>query len=479
MLPPLFEQPTRPPRLGEQLAKAIILAAILATVAIVHWFRDPVENSLVLPPATWRGLSWSVPALFGALMYVVFAWRIVLWRRYRPMTPPPDAMLPSISVVMPVYNEGELVQASMAAVAANRYPAGRIELIVIDDGSTDGSWYHILSGARRIGRRIRVVTLRQPRNLGKRRALELGFSHARGDVFVTVDSDSILHSDALRSGVAPLVADERIGCVAGCVRVLNPRQSLYTRFLKGTFSLSFKFVRAYQNEFRGVFCSPGALSFYRAEVVRRVCSEWVQQRFCGRPCTTGEDRAMTNLFLREGWLTAYQGSAVVWSKMPHTYAGVCRMFLRWARSNIRETIFLFRFLFGRFRTEHVMAFRLNILLSVLALVLPPLFVVNSLSVLMVGDPYLFHRLGLILAYGATVSMIYFANERDTDWVWLIVYEFFWAVGFWWIVPYAMLTAGNNGWLTRRPACRKARRPGHEVRRRVGFATNPIAMHPLP
>jgi hyaluronan synthase len=268
-----------------------------------------------------------------------------------------------------------------------------------------------------------------------------------------MDSDSVLESDALRNAVSPLVREPAIGCVAGCVRVLNPRESLMTRFLKCTFSLSFRFVRAYQNEFRGVFCTPGAMSVYRADVVRRVADAWVNQRFLGLPCVTGEDRAMTNFFLREGWLTAYQGNAVVRCKMPHTYSGLTKMFLRWARSNIRETLFLFGFLFKRFRTRHLRSFQLNMLLAAMSLVLPVLLIVNGTLLLATGDGSLVRHVGMVLFWATTVSVIYYINERDSDWVWFFVYWFFWAACLSWIMPYAALTLRNTGWLTRQSSDR--------------------------
>jgi len=389
-------------------------------------------------------------AAFALMMSAALVWRVALWMRYRPMPAPAERDLPAVSVIMPVFNEGPLVAEAIRAVAQSRYPADRLEIIVIDDGSADDSWYHVLRAARDAGDRLRVVTLRHAVNRGKRHALYLGFSRARGDVLVTIDSDSILDPEALRSGVAPLVGDSRIGCVAGRVRVLNARQSVWTRILKCTFSLSFKFVRAYQNEFRGVFCTPGAISFYRADVVRRVAGEWVDQRFLGLPCATGEDRAMTNLFLRDGWLTAYQQDAVVHSNMPTTYAGTCRMFLRWARSNVRETIILLGFVFSRFRGEYLWSFRANMALVVFSMILTPVLVAAGAAAAAQGGLALPHVSSLFCVFALPMTMIYAANEKDADWVWILLYQVIWVWAFAWIMPYAALTLRNNGWLTRGP-----------------------------
>ncbi|MBN2561278.1 MAG: glycosyltransferase family 2 protein [Phycisphaerae bacterium] len=435
--------------------KVIIVGAAAALLGVVLTSGTFWDRHTLFPQSALGRVFWIVMLAYGAMMYAALVWRISLWRRYRPMPPVEDVRLPSVSVIIPAFNEGSLVRQAILSVAGSRYPADRMEIIAVDDGSADDTWLHILAAAGQVQDRVRIVTLRQPANMGKRRALYRGFDRGRGDVFVTVDSDSVLAPDALRNAVTPLVRDPAVGCVAGCVQVLNPRQSLMTRFLKCTFSLSFKFVRAYQNEFRGVFCTPGALSVYRADVVRKVADEWLGQRFLGRPCVTGEDRAMTNLFLREGWLTAYQGNAVVRCKMPHTYGGLTRMFLRWARSNIRETMVLFGFMFSRFRTRYLHAFRLNMMLAALSLVVPALLIVNSTALLATNQGYLLRHLGVVILYAMTVSVIYYENERDSDWVWLFVYGFFWVACLSWIIPYAALTLRDTGWLTRQSARRAA------------------------
>ncbi len=432
---------------------AVVAAAVVVMVTIMAKGLLWTGKGIHFETAA-ECLFWILAFAYGGLMYGALAWRLILWRRYRPMAPVEDGRLPSVSVIIPAYNEGSLVRQAIVSTAAGDYPLDRLEIIAIDDGSTDDTWLHILAAARQVKPHVRITTLRHPTNMGKRRALHLGFTRADGDVFVTVDSDSILEPGALRNAVTPLVRDPAVGCVAGCVEVLNPRQSLMTRFLKCTFSLSFKFVRAYQNEFRGVFCTPGALSVYRADVVRRVADQWLNQRFLGRPCVAGEDRAMTNLFLRQGWLTAYQGNAVVHCQMPHTYLGTTRMFLRWARSNIRETIFLFGFLFTHFRTRHLASFRVNMLLVAISLVLPVALIFNSLAVLTAADSHLLRHLGVVLIYAMTVSVIYYMNERDSDWVWFLLYWFFWVACLSWIMPYAALTLRNTGWLTRRSPRRR-------------------------
>lgn len=435
------------PTAERRIKIGVLLGAILCFTVAIASGKFHLDYRL-LPDSKLASVFWWTALVYGSICYCAMVWRIVLWRRYKPMEGIADADLPYISVIIPAYNEGPLVRQSILSTAANNYPPEKMEIIAIDDGSTDDTWQHILSAAEEVDPRIRVSTYKQPKNMGKREGLYLGFKKGRGEVFVTTDSDSILHPDALRNGVIPIVRNRTIANVAGCVEVLNTRQSVITRFLKCSFNLSFKFVRAYQSEFLGVFCTPGALSFFRADVVRNVMDEWVTQKFLGQPCTIGEDRALTNLILREGWMTSYQGNSTVYSEMPATYEGLCKMLLRWGRSNVRETIVMLPWMFKNFRNQYLRTFQFNMTLTIISLFLPPFMIFNSWLMLLTNSGYAMHQLGIVMIYAATSAIIYYYNEKDSEWIWLFVYEFFWTICLSWIIPWSVLTMKNTSWMTR-------------------------------
>lgn len=436
--PPIWE---RPAKIATVLFTIVALAYSLRSGALWNSYYALATTS-AQSAFFWFAFVWSL------VCYAALVWRLFLWRRYKPMESVSDAELPTVSVIIPAFNEGALVRQSIRSVAANVYPSEKLQIIVIDDGSGDDTWSHIQAAVAALGPGLDVVTLRHTRNMGKRRALYNGFKHARGEAIVTVDSDTIVDPRAIRNAVSPLVRDPKIGAVAGCVEVLNPYESVFTRFLKTTFTLSFKFVRAYQSEYRGVFCTPGAISIYRASVVRKVAEEWLNQTFLGQPCTIGEDRAMTNLILRDGHLTCYQENARVWSKMPTTYSGMTKMLLRWARSNIRETIALQRFLFTPFRKDYLWTFRLNMLLVLATLIVPYLLVGNSWYLTLTNLGFAMRHAGMVALYGLTMALVYVRCQKDSDWVWLLLYEFFWVTCLAWIMPYALFTLKKTGWLTR-------------------------------
>ena len=164
-----------------------------------------------------------------------------------------------------------------------------------------------------------------------------GSAKGRGEVFVTVDSDSLIEPDALRHLVAPLQADAQMGAVAGNVKVLNRHRSLMGK-MQGVRFVNLDYLRAAQSRYGTVICTPGSLSAYRRAALLPVLPAWLQQTFLGAPCPHSEDRALTNFILRRGYYTGYQRTAVVHTMVPETYRGVCKMYLRWERGNVRESV---------------------------------------------------------------------------------------------------------------------------------------------
>jgi len=264
--------------------------------------------------------------------------------RYRPCPPRGDGHLPFCTVVIPAYNEGPGVLLTLRSILRSDYPADRFQIVAIDDGSDDDTWSWLARAADESPGRIEA--LRLPVSRGKRRALWEGFHRSRGEILVTVDSDSILDPRALRRRVARFVTDPRTGAVAGNVRVWNCSRGILPRMLDVGSPYGFEFMPAGQGAVRTVLCAPGALSAHRRSVVLRCLSQWQSQTFRGTGVHIGEDRSPTNLILRDGYHVHFQQDAVVHTRVPASYGRLCGMLLRWAPSNLVETIAMTRFLSG-------------------------------------------------------------------------------------------------------------------------------------
>lgn len=381
-------------------------------------------------------------ANIGFLIYVFF-----LYLRYKVTNSVSDEALPKCTVIVPAYNEGKLVYETLISLVKSDYPANKLQIISIDDGSKDDTWDWMQKAKSELGDRISIY--QQPENKGKRQALYRGFNLATGDVFITVDSDSVVKEDTLRNMASPFVINSECGAVAGNVRVLNKKKALIPRMLNVSFAFSFEFVRAAQSALGSVFCTPGALSAYRKEAVMNCLPHWINQTFMGQPSTIGEDRAMTNMILKQGYKVLFQRNAFVYTNIPEHYKNLHKMFTRWERSNVRETIAMSKFAFGNFREGPKSGTRLLLLYHWSRLLLAiPMALLMILMVVMYPLLFLNSILIGILAFSSVQALFYAKKHNISDSFWAYPYSLFYAFTLFWITPYAILTAKRSGWLTR-------------------------------
>lgn len=206
--------------------------------------------------------------------------------------------MPTCTVIVPAYNEGKLVWQTLLSIANSDFPHHKLQILAIDDGSKDDTWYWMTKAKKELGERLFIY--QQPQNKGKRHALYRGFNLGTGEIFVTIDSDSIIKTDTLRNLVSPFIVDENCGAVAGNVKVLNHKKGILPKMLNVSFVMSFEFVRSVESALGSVLCTPGALAAYRSSAVFQCLPEWIEQKFMGQASDIGEDRAMTNMILKQG-----------------------------------------------------------------------------------------------------------------------------------------------------------------------------------
>ncbi len=386
----------------------------------------------------YSGLFWLG---LGFLLIVV---RTIFWMRYRPAHAATRESAPDITVIIPAYNEGAMVLQSIESAAKADYPHDRLQILVIDDGSKDDTWSYISQAAQRYPGL--VTALRHERNRGKREALALGFSRARGEILVTIDSDSVIERGALLALAGPF-RDPRIGAVAGRVEVYNRSHGIIPRMLHVRYMLSFDMLRATESVYRNVYCCPGALTGLRAAAVRQVLERWKNQEFLGSRCTFGEDRAMTNYLLDSGYDTVYQRTAVVHTLVPISYVKLCKMLLRWDRSYVREELRFSRIVWKRPWPTRVMAlfdravtnFRYPASYSSFGL----------LPLLVMQDPTITVPIMATMGAMSLFSVLYFLrSERSMNFLYGVLYTYYSSIALFWIFPYAVATVRSRKWMTR-------------------------------
>ena len=387
----------------------------------------------------------AVGASFTFLVLFFQVLRTWLWWRYKPYSMPAGP-LPTVTTIVPAYNEGAMVEKALYSAVASDYPEDRLEIICVDDGSRDNTWTYIDRAQRRFPHLIKAV--RFPKNRGKKEALYAGFSQGRGDYFITIDSDSVIVADTIKQAVAPMVHDPKVGAVAGNVKVYNRFRSILARMLAVRFVLAFDFLRASQSMYGFVTCTPGALSAYRKSAILPVLEEWRQQTFMGAPATIGEDRALTNFVVRGGFYSVYQRTALVHTVVPETYKGLCRMYLRWDRSNFRESWVQLTFLFKKYRHQDRLLPILDFAITQLEFPLTYLFL-GLLLLSFITYPLLLVKFIAGLGVITLFYMYYYIHqERDGEFIYGILYSYFAFFALNWVQPYALITLRNDRWLTR-------------------------------
>jgi len=402
--------------------------------AIFYYAGTAQWSNFILHPSLIWGLTGSIFLIF----------RTFLWFKYKPSPSAGIDEAPHITVVIPAYNEGAMVGKTVDSVATSFYPHEKMEIIVIDDGSSDDTWRRILKSA--LCYPNLVIPVRFPKNRGKRAALEEGFRRAKGEIVVSIDSDSIIDRNSLLAIVGPF-RNPKVGAVAGKVIVYNRHEGIIPRMLHVKYTLSFDFLRAAQSTYGTVYCCPGALSAYRLSVVREVLDSWMNQTFLNVSCTYGEDRSMTNFILSRGFDTVYQRTAVVHTVAPETYMKLSKMYLRWDRSYIKEEFRLFRILWRRPFLSRLITF---IDVCIRNLRYPVSYAVLVLLItISLNKPESILRLFSAIGLMSFLNILYYLrSEKSWDFVYGIVYSYFALFTLFWIFPYALLTLRSRSWMTR-------------------------------
>ncbi len=232
--------------------------------------------------------------------------------RTPPLAFPEDG--PIVSVLIPCFNEEKVIAASVARILASRWP--QLEVIVLDDGSKDATAQIVRDAYSNEPR----VTLLSFENGGKARALNRGLEHARGDIVVALDADTLFPSDTIAK-LARWFADPKVGAVAGNAIVGN-RVNIVTRWQ------ALEYVTA-QNLERRALAALGAVT-----VVPGAVGAWRKQALLDLggypPDTLAEDQDLTLAVQRAGWRVEFDPEARAYTEAPDTVAGLLKQRFRWS-----------------------------------------------------------------------------------------------------------------------------------------------------
>lgn len=234
---------------------------------------------------------------------------------------------PGVTVLIAAFNEAEAIAETIASAAHEDYP-GPLEILVLNDGSTDGTVAAAEQARRNLacGPHVSVQIVDYPVNRGKAAVLNAGLREARHELIVTIDGDTRLKPDALTYIVERLLSDpENTVAVAGAVLVRNSRTNLMTGAQEWDYFHGIAAVKRMQSMYHGTLVAQGAFSVYQKAALLEVG---------GWPECVGEDIVLTWALLKKGHRIGYAEDAIVFTNAPTTFKQFALQRKRWSRGLI-------------------------------------------------------------------------------------------------------------------------------------------------
>ena len=373
----------------------------------------------------------------------------------------PLSPCPRVTLLVAVMNERGVIEECVRSMAASDYPD--LEVVVVDDASTDGTAARLSELAEELG--FRCVLLEE--NVGKKRALVAGAAFATGEVIAFTDSDCALAPDAVRRCVAALVAHPSLGAVSGHARALNADATLLTRIQDTWYEGSFRIVKAAESTLGSVTCVSGPLAVFRRDAIWNYLPAWAADRFLGGEFRFATDRQLTGYVLGQRWKgprlkqrhpdplftgedhperewrVGYVQSACVLTVVPETMSAFLRQQVRWKKSFVRNLAFTGSFMWRRgigpssLYYGHALWVVAAPLMAVRHLVWAPAHGLWLLSLLYLGG---------VTIKGVAWGVAYLVDNRgSTRWRYRPLMSIISSVVLSWLLPYALLTIRRGVW----------------------------------
>lgn len=353
---------------------------------------------------------------------------------------------PTVSVLLPCYNEGQTVYETIESISKSDYPNDRLEVIAQDDCSVDDSHQWMLR-AQRDFTNIKIRVGRNSVNSGKARTVCNALQHSNAEVVISIDSDCIFHADCVQELVA-CFAEPKMGAVGGRVGVRNVNNSTATMVQTFYYYIAFQLIKLPESLTRSVGCISGCMFAIRRELLLKLEHRIRNRNWFGIQVNDGEDRFLTHQVLLEGYGTYINNDAQCWTNVPVTLSQLIKQQIRWRRSGTRDFFLTLKSL-----PNHVWKLHPN---TVYTLVVPPLASLLSVGTVFMAPftdagfwlaPFM---LLLYAAGGAIFDLVIRRNnpeQRVSNPLRLATYAV-WRLGSILITVFALCTFDSSDWGTR-------------------------------
>ncbi len=374
-----------------------------------------------------------VLALRMILSVAKYSWTILLRiAHFKSVRVKQDFTLePTVSILLPCYNEGQDVYESIKTILECDYPLDKFQVIATDDCSKDDSFSWIQKAAEDFPGR--VVARQNAHNMGKSRTL-IGASHvSQSDIIIVIDSDCIFAKNTIRQLVS-CFTNPKMGIVGGKVGVRNPNSNTLTQVQTFVYFLAFDLWKTMENWTRSVTCVGGYLLAIRRNLFEQIEPKILARNWFGVEVVEGEDRYITHHALLLGYDTYVNVEAKCWTKAPERYPQFFKQQYRWRKSGVRDLFMSYKLLWKHVGTVNPNGIYyytispLTLITFTLALFIAPFF--NPLFFL---NPI---TLVITLASGAILHWIIGRSCPDQKVSNPMAFALF---GFWWVINSFYLT----------------------------------------
>jgi N-acetylglucosaminyltransferase len=241
---------------------------------------------------------------------------------------------PTVTVVIPLFNEGKSIYQTIASLAASHYPKKKLDVTIVDDCSTDDSFEWAQKAAEDFPN---VRVMKNPYNMGKRMGINRAVRESRSEIIISVDSDVIVYPTAIRE-LVKMFASPDIAAVGGRVHVSNPNDNWLTKLQTIKYYFGQEHLKNLERGLRSVLCLSGCLTAYRRHVLLELEPLLENRNILGVPIKYGEDRYLTHKIVDRGYRTVMTMDAMCFTKAPTKLRAYWNQQLRWKRSNIVDFI---------------------------------------------------------------------------------------------------------------------------------------------
>lgn len=249
---------------------------------------------------------------------------------------------PFVSILIPAHNEEIVIESTLNAILELNYPRDRVEVIVVNDSSTDRTG-QILDQYAEKYRRIKPFHIPEGKGgLGKSHALNLALKRAKGEVICVFDADNSPEPNSLHYLIAELMSNDKLAAVCGKVRTQNRKKNLLTHFINLEFIAHQWIVQAGRWLLHHVATIPGTNFVIWKQVLDKM-GGWDEEALT-------EDAELTIRIFDMGYLISFNPFAITWEQEPETWHVWFRQRLRWSQGNQYIIRKYFNWLFFNFKS---------------------------------------------------------------------------------------------------------------------------------